>query len=194
MQPHSDGESYPIHLVKSLTDEPSYDQISLSAFLSSDETFFSCLSPTCKAGQLHPGGTEEPIFSCSSCKTRSCFACKVLWHEGRTCVQYQEDLAWEQNTDQRAKETKKQEEASEVAVKAVSKVCPNAACGARIEKISGCDHMVVSLILSCAPCTPRQRPGCAIVGVTVVAGIVLMSSQCSRCHHPFNWSTVPFLR
>lgn len=73
------------------------------------------------------------------------------WHEGRTCTQYQQDIIDAKNAGaaaaRRAREKRREEAASEVEVKRVAKVCPNKACGARIEKISGCNHMTVSVIL-----------------------------------------------
>lgn len=41
-----------------------------------------------------------------------------------------------------------EEAASNEAVEALSKVCPNKVCGARIEKNGGCDHMTVSTYFS----------------------------------------------
>jgi len=37
-----------------------------------------------------------------------------------------------------------QEASSEATVKQIAKICPNTACGARIQKEGGCDHMNVS--------------------------------------------------
>jgi hypothetical protein len=124
--------------------------MALASYLSADDTFFSCLSPSCNAGQLHLEGALEPIFNCASCKTRSCVSCRTLWHDGRTCEEQQRDLKEALERDIAAKraleERKAQELASEEAIKALSKVCPNEDCGARIQKNGGCDHMTVSTI------------------------------------------------
>lgn len=129
--------------------------MALASYLSGDETFFHCLAPTCKAGQLHPEGPLEPIFSCAVCKTRSCVACRTLWHDGRTCEEHQQDLKEALDRDIAAKkaeeERKAQEIASEEAIRVLSKVCPNGSCGARIEKNGGCDHMTVSAVYLSIP-------------------------------------------
>lgn len=126
-----------------------YDNLSLSSYLSSEEGFFRCLAPRCGAGQIHPSGAAEPIFRCGSCDVRSCIVCNVLWHENRTCAQYQQELEDANRTDehraQRLALIKTQEDASAATLEGISKTCPGAGCGARIQKNGGCDHMTVSV-------------------------------------------------
>lgn len=128
------------------------DQLALTSCLSSDATFTYCLSPHCTAGHLHDGGSSQPIFRCSACDCRSCVPCGVLWHEDLTCEQYQQSVKDAAKNDEIARQVQArlvtEEAASNEAVKALSKVCPNKACSARIEKNGGCDHMTVSVLFS----------------------------------------------
>jgi len=151
-QQTSGGEEFLIRHVRPMTNmllQSSYDNLSLSSYLSSEEGFFRCLAPRCGAGQIHPSGTAEPIFRCGSCQTRSCIVCNVLWHEGRTCAQYQQELEEANQTDEQRMQQlaviKTQEEASAATLEGISKTCPGVGCGARIQKNGGCDHMTVSV-------------------------------------------------
>lgn len=57
----------------------------IRSILSSDPDYHHCLNPNCTAGQLHPQGAGEPIFTCDACGHRHCIVCKGNWHEGRPC-------------------------------------------------------------------------------------------------------------
>lgn len=57
----------------------------IRSILSSDPDYHYCLNPKCTAGQLHPQGVGEPIFTCNACGHRHCIVCKGNWHEGRPC-------------------------------------------------------------------------------------------------------------
>lgn len=89
------------------------------------------LSPTYKAGQLHSGGADSPIFICRSCGHKSCTIHNVPWHEGELCADYDVRIA-------HAKEVATDNAASEAEV-AKMKVCPK--CKAPFKKNGGCDHM-----------------------------------------------------
>jgi len=163
------------------------DQLALSSFLSTDESFVYCKSPTCTAGHLHEGGPSRPIFRCSACACRSCVPCGVLWHEDLTCEPYQQVVQDAAKNDEIARQVQDrlvtEEAASIEAVEALSKACPNKACGARIEKNGGCDHMTVSMILFASP-----------VYASTISGDALqrwktdLITQCRRCHTDFCWS------
>lgn len=121
------------HEVKNMTNKDyfdKYEQASLRAALANDPDYRHCLSTTCESGQLHPGGTDEPIFRCQECGHKHCVACEALWHEDETCNEYQQRLE-----DERSVENKLSEET----VVETSKPCPQCRCP--IEKNNGCDHM-----------------------------------------------------
>ena len=56
------------------------------ATLAEDDDFHYCIAPGCKSGQLHEGGN---IFTCVTCKSKSCVTCSAAWHEDETCQVYQ---------------------------------------------------------------------------------------------------------
>ena len=57
-------------------------KLELRAVLSTNPAFFRCLSPDCKSGQIHCGAD---IFTCHECAFKSCWTCKIPWHEGQAC-------------------------------------------------------------------------------------------------------------
>ncbi|THX55694.1 hypothetical protein D6D06_04768 [Aureobasidium pullulans] len=124
--------------VKNMTDAENftkYDEAAFRAAISADPEFRYCMSTTCKSGQCHPAGIDEPTFCCRECGHNHCVSCEVNWHEGLTCAQYQHSL-------QRAQE----EEESQQEVAKISKPCPK--CRVPIQKNNGCDHMTYALIIS----------------------------------------------
>jgi hypothetical protein len=42
----------------------------------------------CGYGQVHTGGSAQPIVTCRLCSHRSCFHHKVAWHQNLTCDEY----------------------------------------------------------------------------------------------------------
>jgi len=64
----------------------------------------------------------------------------------------------------------REEAASEVEVKRVAKICPNKACGARIEKISGCNHMTVSSLTKKYDVSLTSRVNSVVSATTSSAG------------------------
>ncbi|THY16305.1 hypothetical protein D6D01_07734 [Aureobasidium pullulans] len=112
-----------------------YDEAAFRAVISADAEFHYCMSTTCKSGQGHPAGIDEPIFCCRECGHKHCVSCETNWHEGLTCAQYQDTL-------QRAQE----EVQSQQEVAKISKPCPK--CRVPIQKNSGCDHMKYALMNS----------------------------------------------
>lgn len=125
----------------------SFEAASVRAALNLDPDFRYCLSPACTTGQIHPNGTDEPIFSCYQCGYQHCVVCEIPWHAGETCAQRQSRLKTEQaEAIERAdpsgikrRRLAQEEAASARMVQTVSKCCPQ--CTTRIEKDGGCDHM-----------------------------------------------------
>src|ERR1700712_1355798 len=93
--------------------------------------FTMCLGPSCELGQIHEGGDDQLIMTCTICRFKTCFTHKMPWHSEQTCNQY----------DEERKERMEQEAASAKLIAETAKICPNPACGHGITKIEGCDHM-----------------------------------------------------
>lgn len=126
----------------------SYLDSELRSTLSSDPNFHWCMSGSCSYGQLHFDGD---IFTCQACGHKTCMACKVPWHGGETCIDYQERLHEEQlepkrlvtdnlnreanDGDKRTNLRKRQKEEEAEAAKTlrrVSKLCPG--CARKVQK------------------------------------------------------------
>jgi IBR domain, a half RING-finger domain len=122
-------------LKKHTTDEEfaRYERLALRATLNAIPSFRWCIGPNCDSGQIHDaeGGT---IFTCTSCKYKSCTTCEREFHEGETCEQYTERMAAQDGLNK----------ASEATIAAMAKECPK--CKSKIEKNGGCDHMTCKLI------------------------------------------------
>ena len=119
-----------------------YDRLSAQSVFASDPNFRWCLTSGCASGQIHEAGLSDPEFTCITCHSKFCIACKVPWHQGETCKEYNYKASGQQARDQAV-----QEAASEKAVGKLSKKCPGRGCGYNIEKISGCGQYT-------PPCKP----------------------------------------
>lgn len=71
-----------------VTDLPQFDAV---------ENFRNCLAEGCGYGQIHEDLGNQPIVTCNKCKSKSCYSCRVPWHEGRTCEEF--NLRSEQTVD-----------------------------------------------------------------------------------------------
>jgi hypothetical protein len=112
-----------------------WDRLATRSALNDIPGFRWCMSNRrCESGQIHMGGTEQPVFKCVACGYRSCVLCNRMWHQSETCAQVDDRLA-------------RAEEASKNLVGKISKQCPG--CKSRIEKNGGCDHMTCKF-------SPRQ--------------------------------------
>ena len=108
-----------------------YDRLATRAAMSAIPNFRWCLNPKCESGQIHESGLDEPIFTCASCKFRSCTKHNQPWHEGETCDQFDYRKSGKKHRDEEA--------ASEKLIAETTKKCPK--CDSNIEKNEGCDHM-----------------------------------------------------
>ncbi|TVY86719.1 putative E3 ubiquitin-protein ligase [Lachnellula willkommii] len=114
-----------------------YDRNSVIAAFRHMPNFTYCLNAGCDSGQIHGGGDEQPIMTCTECQFKTCFTHKTAWHSDMTCSEYDEVLA-------KDKERTKQEAASQKFLAEETKICPNPECGLHCTKVSGCDHMTSS--------------------------------------------------
>jgi hypothetical protein len=95
-----------------------YDSFAMRAALGKDPRFRWCRAPNCNSGQIHLNGEDGNIFRCVACGHRVCVIHNDTFHEGETCQEFDYRTSGGKERDQRA-----QEEASENAVKSLSKVC-----------------------------------------------------------------------
>ncbi|THY85706.1 hypothetical protein D6C92_08777 [Aureobasidium pullulans] len=84
-----------------------YDEAAFRAAVSADPEFRYCMSTTCKSGQCHPAGIDEPTFCCRECGHNHCVSCEANWHEGLTCAQYQDTLQRAQEEEESQQEVAK---------------------------------------------------------------------------------------
>ncbi|KAK5994382.1 E3 ubiquitin-protein ligase RNF19A-like protein [Cladobotryum mycophilum] len=119
-----------------------YEELMLRFAIQQDSDFIWC-SSGCGSGQLHDGGTDQPIVRCNSCNHLSCFQHKVSWHTGLTCEDYDEINISPEEYEARTKRENEENEArhteenkaSEEKIDETTKRCPE--CKARIEKNGG---------------------------------------------------------
>src|ERR1700712_164814 len=88
-----------------------FDALSAREALSEDPNFRWCKGTSCESGQIHLGGTDDPIFTCNACGHQVCIVHEETGHQGETCKEYDYRSSGKQARDQAAKD-----EASRAAV------------------------------------------------------------------------------
>ncbi|EMC91631.1 hypothetical protein BAUCODRAFT_299438 [Baudoinia panamericana UAMH 10762] len=128
-----------------------YLEAEIRGTMAAEESFRWCLNPECKSGQAHFDGD---IFTCASCGHKACVGCNAPWHEGETCEAYQDRI----NEGERKRRQVVEEQDSAKAVERVAKLCP--ACGRKLEKNGGCDHMTCQICRHefCWSCLAHYSP------------------------------------
>lgn len=108
--------------------------------LHSDKRWVWCVSDTCFSGQIHKKPTKKDTVgrkvTCVKCGVKSCFAHRQVWHEGLTCAQYDDRNPKSESI-----------RSSEERIRNMTKKCPTAGCGWRIQKAGGCSSMQCKCIL-----------------------------------------------
>lgn len=155
---------------------PRYDNLLTRGALNAMPTYRDCLNPKCDAGQDHPAGEAEPIFTCKACGHKACVVHNVDWHTDETCEQY---------TDRRARERRAEDEANVRATTAYirhnAKICPNNDCHYRIEKNGGCDHMTCKL-----PSAPLPATVLSPLADNLLSGLSCRHEFCWECLKPYD--------
>ncbi|RIB23094.1 hypothetical protein C2G38_2033046 [Gigaspora rosea] len=103
-----------------------YEYLSFREAIRQIPDFRWCHNQNCGSGQEHLGEDISPIMICIACGQMNCFTHDVIWHDGRTCTEYEA----EKNTI---------EGATRDTIERETKTCPG--CGIRIYKYGGCTHM-----------------------------------------------------
>ena len=65
-----------------------YDFLPMRHAVSSDPHFRWCTAAGCSCGQVHLDGARSPMVVCNSCQGLSCFTHQSPWHEGVTCLEF----------------------------------------------------------------------------------------------------------
>jgi len=116
-----------------LLDKISYEMYtnnSLTAVIEKDPALFSCCpTPDCSY-VFFKTNNDSSDFGCPVCKKRYCLACKIDYHSGSTCEQYQ---AWS------VANGTADDLFTDFVVGHKFKKCPG--CQRWVEKDEGCDHM-----------------------------------------------------
>ncbi|KAK4160363.1 hypothetical protein QBC43DRAFT_220049 [Cladorrhinum sp. PSN259] len=88
-----------------------YEDLRLQRLLEADRDFVWCAAG-CGNGQLHAGGSSQPIVTCDKCQKKTCFSHKCAWHAGVTCEEWdsvlQEESQIAKNGSQSSPATAKQ--------------------------------------------------------------------------------------
>eukprot|EP01080_Neovahlkampfia_damariscottae_P001708 gene1708-477_t len=108
-----------------------YDEFSLKKALAQMKNVIYCLNDKCNNAMIVDTEVEDNMIICNNedCKMKICIQCKVPYHDGISCEEYQK---WKLNSQESEKQY------SEWAQKN-SKKCPQ--CKTDIEKSGGCNHM-----------------------------------------------------
>lgn len=110
-----------------------YDKLATRTALASLPDFAWCLGPGCRSGQLNTDNSD--FMECAACGYKQCLRHGAAWHAGETCEQH------DRRTSGAAARREEEEARTAAVLDAVSKPCPGAGCGWRIQKADGCDHM-----------------------------------------------------
>ena len=86
MLPHSNVQKF-----ATATSFEKYDQLVLQNGMQAEPNFRWCPAPNCEAGQVHEGGDGEPLIICFSCHAKSCFRHRTPWHDGKTCLEVENE-------------------------------------------------------------------------------------------------------
>lgn len=108
-----------------------WDMLSLREMMRSDQGLFVwCQNPACFSGQLHPEGASQPIVTCVRCSVQTCFNHCIVYHEGKTCAQYDKSRPLKDVINRAA---------NRATIWWKTRSCPG--CFQPISKNGGCRHM-----------------------------------------------------
>jgi IBR domain, a half RING-finger domain len=129
-----------------------YDSFQTNQDLKNMPGYRPCAHEGCGSGAVVEPDTTATYMTCHDCKRNTCLNCNHIYHDNQTCDEYRASLANARGLDKerraRAKLLKRFQERSEKYLDKNAKTCPNAACGVKIQKTQGCDHMICKSLLS----------------------------------------------
>ncbi len=126
-----------------------YDKFQTNRALQSAPEYHLCAHEGCKSAVfVEEDDLVSRYMTCADCQQHTCLGCNLVYHHGQTCEEYRVWLAdaprrAEADAAEKARleELKRAEEKSAEYLDKGATRCPNAKCGAMIQKTSGCDHM-----------------------------------------------------
>lgn len=135
--------------VRAYATKPDFEELSerlTKLAITSSPRFVHCSNPACNSGFEMDDSDIGLILSCPSCRRKTCGICRVEWHDGITCEEFQAIAELE---NQKFTE---EERLSAEYIKANTRNCPRCHTGP-YEKISldMCD------IATCSRCVPQFR-------------------------------------
>jgi E3 ubiquitin-protein ligase RNF14 len=107
-----------------------YDKFMARQVLNSDPTFWWCRAEGCLSGQIHDVEEVGNVFVCVECHARFCTVHVGAYHDNETCEEYEYRTGGQKKRGER----KKEDVASERAVKRITKRCPRETCQVPIQK------------------------------------------------------------
>jgi IBR domain, a half RING-finger domain len=121
-----------------------YDKFETNKALQNAPGYRLCAHEGCGSGGFVDD--EPPTYmTCADCQKHTCLGCNLVYHHPQTCDEYRLWLVDAPKGDEageaRVKEQERAEKESSKYLDKNSKTCPNGACGAKIQKTDGCDHM-----------------------------------------------------
>lgn len=111
-----------------------YENYALEFVLNSNKDYLRCPTPDCTYAFCM--SFEDPQMTCPICTKSYCMACKVDWHNGMTCQQYEAKRKAEIEELKRRGEQMADEAFVQFAMASGYRKCPQ--CGQFNEKMSGC--------------------------------------------------------
>ncbi len=107
-----------------------FEELALKSAIENSSDCWHCLTPDCTYSFLYEKGKDSPDFQCPQCNKRYCIDCKVEYHVGATCQEYEKWSVENGMADDTFGEF--------VQSKRFQR-CPK--CERWVEKKSGCDHI-----------------------------------------------------
>ena len=129
-----------------------YDKFQTNKALQNVLVYRLCAHEGCGSGGFMEDEEIPAYMTCADCQRHTCLGCNLIYHHGQTCDEYRswlEDAQRRAETDEvekaRIQEQQRAEKDSAGYLLEWAKKCPNEACGAQIQKTTGCDHMTCRL-------------------------------------------------
>ncbi|KAL7031605.1 hypothetical protein ACKWTF_007070 [Chironomus riparius] len=146
-----------------------------------NELAFHCRTPDCPI--FMEIVEEVTSFQCPTCKKVNCIKCKAI-HEGKTCLDYQEEVNPQMKTDRLHNENFQSEDAiKQLIATNQAMYCPK--CSIPVMKISGCDF------ISCSACklgicwvTKKPRNDLQKADGTIIQGCRCKQPPTNKPCHP----------
>ena len=106
-----------------------YETLAFNQAIDKDKDFSWCPTPDCKFAFVFDEKTADCQLKCPVCERHYCLSCRVAYHEGITCEEYQRNHVLSENDKEFVAYAQGQK----------FKQCPK--CNFWVERTMGCDCM-----------------------------------------------------